>query len=56
MTQLERLTLFYKYKWASKVQLQQYVGYNVITSSDYTTITGDEFPKTEPKTDDTTKK
>lgn len=33
----------YKYGWASKAQLQQAVGYNLITADEYQQITGEAY-------------
>lgn len=33
----------YKYKWATKDQLKEAVGYHLITADDYKTITGETY-------------
>ena len=33
----------YKYGWATKAQLAEAVGYNLITADDYKTITGEDY-------------
>ena len=33
----------YKYGWASKAQLQQAVGYNLIAADEYQQITGEDY-------------
>ena len=40
----EELKERYEKNWCRKDQLQQYVGFNVITSEEYEQITGEPYP------------